>query len=138
MPSLDAKKRARMADWAPYGRVPEASLPLFGADPCHSPAREGVGVPKDGPCPRCERPDTPDPVRLYAAHVSEHGASRAEPLVTVCPVCNRTPYEGTGALDKATKPDDGLIREGYETLDGADTDKRDAANRTAEAVRRKR
>jgi hypothetical protein len=116
--------------------VPEHSFLMFGADPCHTPAREAADPTC---CPRCGGavPDdtgwpapnwgADDPVREYEVCVTEHsGTMTASPMAVVCGRCGRSIYDGTKALDRAfRKPID---------PDTEDTDRTDRDDRTAEAV----
>jgi hypothetical protein len=49
-----------------------------------------------------------DPLRDYEVAVTEHGAVRADGLVTVCGGCGRSHYDGTRAMDRAAKPSSGV------------------------------
>jgi hypothetical protein len=137
------------SDYHPPGYVPDHSIAFFGADPAHSPAREAR--PYDA-CPLCggahvaangrlvshaAAAGQPDPVREYEAHVDPVGGKAlAAPMSASCGCCGRTLYDGTRALDRATRTGDGTTREGWEAeseaLAAAKLDKDD---RTGEAVR---
>ena len=135
-------------------RVPESSFLMFGADPCHTPAKESRNPGSENPatCSFCggairdrygrtapNRPAESDPVRDYEAHVGtasgkhpQQGAARAEPMTTVCGHCDRGAYDGTVALTRAKLDEDGEMREGFEDLANPN---RDTEHRTDLAVR---
>lgn len=105
-------------DYIPRGRVPENSLLHFGADPGHTPAREGYGQssrraaqPIDT-CTECGGPLNPDdPIHTFPIHVTDHlsskkqslGAARLEPLIIVCGGCGRSDFDATPAMSHAVK-----------------------------------
>jgi hypothetical protein len=130
------------SDYVPPGEVPD-SFPLFGANVIHTRASEDQ--PEDS-CPGCggihvapngkviAHRGEADPVEVVEAHVTLRGEFRPYPLEFICGNCGRSRYDETSAMRRAVKPEDGKIRDGYEHLDGADTDKSDRDERTARAV----
>jgi hypothetical protein len=105
---------SKWLDFKEPGHVPSHSFPLFGADPCHTPARESADPatcplcggatpgPHGRPIPHRDRPS--DPVRVVPIHVdASNGKVIAEPLTLVCGACIRSDHDGTAALDRAFK-----------------------------------
>jgi hypothetical protein len=103
---------SKWLDFKEPGHVPSHSFPLFGADPCHTPARESADPatcpccggatpgPHGRPIPHRDRPS--DPVRVVPIHVDvNNGTVHAEPLTLVCGACIRSAHDGTAALDRA-------------------------------------
>ncbi len=106
-------------------RVPDHSILLFGANPCHSPAREPRS---QADCPRCAAlaGTDHDPVRDVECCVDSYGNMTGEPATFVC-CCGRSVYDGTPALARA-------VKRRLEDDPESGTDRTDAGNRTAEAV----
>jgi hypothetical protein len=129
------------ADWREPSRVPDESLPMFGAQIGHDPSRESAAYSS---CPRCggaqrdrvgrvtpNRAPADDPVRTYAAGVTTRGVAILAPVEFVCGCCGRAAHDGSSAMSRAVKPGSGEYREGFESLGSANEDRE---HRTEAAV----
>jgi hypothetical protein len=130
---------AAWVHYHPAGPVPDNSLAFFGANCIHTPQMEGQD---ERACPRCGGVNVfgepnrgeADPVHVFDNCITEFGEPMLVPLDLSCGVCGRSLYDNTRAINFATKPDNGCIRPGYETLDSSDTDKADKHDATGAAV----
>jgi hypothetical protein len=90
-------------------RIPDHSFPLFGADPCHTPAREAH---TPATCPKCNAVILRGgrPVGVHEVHISATGSAErrtavvAAPLTLTCGWCQRSAHDGSKALSEAVKP----------------------------------
>lgn len=104
--------------------MPTESHLHTGADPCWTPDREAQ---RRADCSECGgAADAPNGRVLPHAGAADP-IRPSELVVVVCGGCQRTRYDGTGAMARAIKPESGMVRDGWPETTALDVDGRTAA-----------